>query len=118
MAGWGGSLYGCSGCSLHNHGVALGLDTWVFCSQIYDPSLNLFFFFFFLNFLGLLLQRMEVPRLGVELQLLLPAHATATMQELSLVCDLYHSSRQCQILNPLSEARGQTRVLMDASQVH
>ena len=33
------------------------------------------------------------------------------------VCDLYHSSRQCWILNPLSEARNQTCILMDASHI-
>ena len=32
--------------------------------------------------------------------------ATATAKwDMSRVCDLYHSSGQCQILNPLSEAR-------------
>ena len=30
------------------------------------------------------------------------------MQDLSNICDLYHGSWQCQILNPLSEARDQT----------
>jgi len=30
---------------------------------------------------------------------------------------LHHSAWQCQILNPLSEARDQTHVLMDTSQV-
>ena len=35
----------------------------------------------------------------------------------SHICDLYPSSQQCQNLNPLSEARDQTLVLMDASQV-
>ena len=55
------------------------------------------------------LQHMEIPRLGVESELPLPAYATATAtQDPSHVCDLYHSSRQCQILNPLSEARGRT----------
>ena len=33
-------------------------------------------------------------------------------------CDLHHSSRQCQVLNPLSEARDGTRILRDASWVH
>ena len=33
------------------------------------------------------------------------------------VCDLHHSSWQRRILNLLSEARGRTYVLMDASQV-
>ena len=51
-------------------------------------------------------QHMEVPRLGVESELQLLAYATATaMPDLSCVCDLYHSSRQCQNLNPLRKAR-------------
>ena len=57
---------------------------------------------------------MEVPRLGIELELQLLAYTTATATEdLSHVCDLHHSSRQHQILNPLSEAKDQTCVLMD-----
>ena len=43
--------------------------------------------------------------------------ATATW-DLSCVCDLYHSSRQCQILNPMSEARDRTRNLMIPNQIH
>lgn len=35
----------------------------------------------------------------------------------SCTCDLDYSSQQCQILNPLSEARGQTCNLMDTSWV-
>ena len=64
---------------------------------------SIFFFFFFS---GLHLQYMEVPRLGVqsELQLLAFTTAAATL-DLSCVCDLHHSSRQGQILKPLSEAR-------------
>ena len=62
---------------------------------------------------------MEVPRLGLELELYLPAYAIATeTPNMSHVCKLGHGSQQCQILNPLSEARDQTRVLMDPSQVH
>ena len=38
--------------------------------------------------------------------------ATATW-DLSLVCDLHHSSWQHPILNPLSEARDRTHNLMD-----
>ena len=38
-----------------------------------------------------------------------------TMQDLSHVCNLYHSSWQHQILNPLSEARDVTCVLTDTS---
>ena len=51
---------------------------------------------------------LEVPRLGVESQLQLPAYATATvtaMPGLSHICDLHCSLRQCHILNPLSESR-------------
>ena len=61
---------------------------------------------------------MEVSRLGVELELWLPADTTATaMQDPSLVCDLHYSSWQCQILNPLSEGRDQTQILMGTSRV-
>ena len=38
------------------------------------------------------------------------------MPDLSHVCDLHHSSRQCQILNLLSEARDRTRNFMAPSQ--
>ena len=34
-------------------------------------------------------------------------------QGLSRVCDLHHSLQQCRILNPLSEARDLTCVLLD-----
>ena len=45
---------------------------------------------------------MEVPRLGIELELQLSAYTTATaMQDLSRIFHLHHSSQQYQILNPL-----------------
>ena len=76
------------------------------------------FFSFFLYFLGLHLQHMEVPRLGVELKPQLPAYVTATaMLDPSLVCHLHHSLQQRQILNLPSEARDRTRILMDTSWV-
>ena len=60
------------------------------------------FFFFFLE---LHLRHMQVPRLGLELELQLLAYITATaVSDLSLICDLHHSLWQCQILNPLSKA--------------
>ena len=61
---------------------------------------------------------MEVPRLWVEseLQLLTSTTATATPDR-SHVCDLHHSSRQRQILNPLSKARDQTCILIDTGLV-
>ena len=48
---------------------------------------------------------MEVPSLGVEPQLQLPAGTTATAtQDLNHVRDLHRSSQQRQTLNALSEA--------------
>ena len=37
--------------------------------------------------------------------------------DLSCICDLHHSSWQCRTLNPLIEARDQTHILLDTSQV-
>ena len=77
----------------------------------------LFFFFFFL--LGPDSLNMEVPRLGVELELQLLAYTTATAAwDLSCVCNLHRSSQPRWILSPLSEARHRTHILMDTSHVH
>ena len=55
---------------------------------------------------------MEVPRLRVQLELHLAAYTTATaMQDPSHFYNLYHNSYQ--ILNPPSEARDWTWILMD-----
>ena len=79
---------------------------------------------FFLSFFFFLFRAapwpMEVPRLRVKSKLQLPAYATAAdtgMTDLSLVCDLHHSSQPCKILNPLSRAKDQTRIIMDTSWV-
>ena len=62
---------------------------------------------------------MEVPRLGVESELQLPVYTTDTAtQDPSHICGLYHSSRQCQSLNPLSEARDRTHNLTVPSRIH
>ena len=56
----------------------------------------------------------EDPRLGVKSELQLPATARATAtRNLSHVCNLHHSSRQRQVLNPLSKARDRTHNLVD-----
>ena len=61
---------------------------------------------------------MEVPRLGVKLDLQLLAYATATAtQDLSRICDLHCSLWQYWILSPLSEVRDQTHILTDTTQV-
>ena len=70
-------------------------------------------FFFFGQ--GPHVRHMEVPRLGVQLELQLPATATATVTpDPSTICDLHHSSQQRWILNPPSKARDGTYVPMDA----
>ena len=58
---------------------------------------------------------MDVPRLRVKLELHLLAYATVTATwDPSCTCDLHQSLWQCQILNPLIEARDQTHILIDA----
>ena len=59
---------------------------------------------------------MEVPRIGVESELQLPAYATAmAMWDPDHICDLHHSSWQHWIPDPLSEARDRTYILMYTS---
>ena len=66
----------------------------------------------------LYMRHMEVPKLGVEMEPQLLAYTTATaMPDLSHICDLCCSLLQFQILYSLSEARDQTCILMDTSQV-
>ena len=82
---------------------------------------SFFFSFFFFFASGPHLQHMEVPWLGVKLQLQLLAYTTATAtQDLYLqshIRKLHHSSWQHRIFNPLSEARDGTCNLMDTIQV-
>ena len=75
--------------------------------------------FSFFCILGLYPWHVEYPRLQVESELQqLKACTTATAtRNLSHVWKLYHSSRQCQILNPLNEARDWTHILMVTSRV-
>ena len=61
---------------------------------------------------------MEVPRPGMKSKLQLLAYVTATsLPDPSCICNLHCSLRQCQILNPRSEARDQSHILMDTSWV-
>ena len=77
------------------------------------PPFHITFFFFF--FFGAYV----TPRLGVKLELQLPAYITATATlDPSCVCNLYHSLGQHWILNPVSGPRDRTRILMDTSWVH
>ena len=76
-----------------------------------------------LNLFPFLLFRAALTAYGsfqarVESELQLPAYTTATAtRNPSLVCDIHHSSRQLQILNPLSKARDRTCILMDTSRM-
>ena len=59
---------------------------------------------------------MEVPTLGVESELQLPAYATATaIWDLSHIWNLHHSLGQHRTPNWLSKARDWTCILRDTS---
>ena len=89
----------------------------IFCSLVpLPPSLSLPSLL--PSFLPPHLQHMEIPRLGVGLELQLPAYTTATATpDLNHICDLCCSLQQHHILNPLNKARDQTRILMDIMSV-
>ena len=61
---------------------------------------------------------MEVPGSGQIIVTAASLDTTTATRDPSHVCNLYPSSQQHWILNPLSEARDQTPVLMDTSRVH
>ena len=86
-------------------------------TQLYSTHFFVFFFF-----LGPHPWHMEVLRLGEGANWSNSCRPTATatataMPYPSCICDLYHSSRQCRILNPLSEAKDRTCVLIDTNQI-
>ena len=85
----------------------------VFCKWI----LSFFFSFFLPCFLWPHLRHTEVHRVRIKWELQLSAAATA-MWDPSHICDQYHSSWQCWILNSLSEARDRTHIITDTSRVH
>ena len=75
------------------------------------------FFLFGFHLLGVMvLQNSKILLLGTVAAGL--CHSHSSMPDPSCFCGLYHTSRQCRILNSLSEARDQTCVLTDTSQVH
>ena len=85
---------------------------WFSSSQQFEGCWHFWVYFVFS---GLHPWPMEVPRLGVKSELHLPArHQT----DPSRICDLHHSSRRHRILDPLSESRDRTHVLLDSSWVH
>ena len=81
------------------------------------PAVHILFYFHFC-FWGPHPRHMEIPRLGVEWELQLPACARAIgTWDLSCVWDLHHSLWQHRILNPLREARDRTCDLMAPSRI-
>ena len=91
----------------------------VLCNGRLSPLIQgSFFFCCCCCFSGLHPRPVEAPGLGVSSELQLLAYTTATaVPDLSCICDLHHSSWQCWILNPLSEARDQTRNLIVPSRI-
>ena len=71
--------------------------------SVFSFFLSFFFFFFFFLF------RAKLEAYG-------SSHARGRIG--AVAASLHHSSQQRQILNPLSETRDQTYVLMVTSQVH
>ena len=117
LDGWdGGSWNFLKSTQPHNSGKK------AFCTINSTYFTSIFPFYYFCNFffsLELYLRHMEVPRLGVQSELQLLAYTTATAtSDPSHVCNLHHSSWQCKIFNPLSEARDWTHNLMVPSCIH
>ena len=69
-----------------------------------NSTVNKLFSFFPFFFLGLQVWHVQVPKLGVKLELQLPACTTGSWQSW--------------ILEPLSEARDRNYILMDTSRIH
>ena len=79
--------------------------------NINESTTYIYFFLFF--FLGLHLLHTEVPKLGVESVLQLPAYVTPTATpDPSPTCEYGCSLWPDQILNPVSKARDRTHILV------
>ena len=76
---------------------------------------QLLFYLFIFFFLGPHLWHMGGSQARGQTGAAAEAHTTATaVQDVSRICTLHHSLQQCQLLNPLSEARDQTHNLLEA----
>ena len=74
--------------------------------------------FYYFYFIVPHLWQMEIPGLGFEPEMQLPAYITDTaMDDLSCICDIHHSSRQHWILKPQNKGRDWTHILIDNSWV-
>ena len=87
----------------------------IFCNFFVNRTCTRFVNFYFL---GPHLWCMELPRPGFKLELQLLAYTTAmATPDLNNIGNLCHSLQQCQIPNPLSEARDGTHILTETSWV-
>ena len=97
-----------------------GFLVYSICSLFLFSLFSFFFLFFFFSFFFGLFRAAPAAcggsqaRRGIRVVAAGLTTATATRGP-SYICDLCHISRQHQILNPLTKARNQTCVLMDAS---
>ena len=95
----------------------LPLSASTFCLFVILEFCKMLSFFFFLLF-GAAPSAYGGSHARGQLELQPPAYITAIATwDPSHICDLYHSSWQCQILNPLSEARHRTCNLMVPRQI-
>ena len=93
---------------------AQGPPRWTSFPCLSKPSQIVFVCLFVFCFLGLHLWHMEVPRLGVKMELHLPAYATATGDP-SRICNLHQSSQQCWIPDLLNKTRDWNCILTNTS---
>ena len=67
-----------------------------FSNFVFQSDYRDAFFIFIFCFLGSHSRHMEVPRLGVQSELQLPAYPRATATpDLNHICDLHHNSQKC-----------------------
>ena len=101
-------------CHLNPRGLGFGFCFhFCFCGFC-SLSLSFFFFFLFLVKATPMASGSSQARDWIRTAAAGHSHSHSNWDP-SHVCDLYHRSRQRQILNPLSEARDQTCILMDTS---
>ena len=113
-AAWGQCLW------THSIGLIMqwGLNKWASKRVKGKTYSQTFSFFFFFVLLGLHWWHVEVPRVGAESELQLPAYTTTTaIPDLSCISDLHCNLWQRPIHYPLREAREWTRIPVDTSQV-
>ena len=112
VGGDGGQLLGYP----HQRLWTFVISEWIADGEPYGCSICKMNFFFFL---GPHPRHMEVPRQEFELELQRLAYITATATwDPSHICTLHHSSRQCQIPDPMIEARDQTHIFTVMRWIH